>query len=170
MHVALASRQKYHCPTIKNHANRHCHVGRRLAPTRRRDRRCVFPPGFQNLHVALARRQRWKDVRCTSPPSKIKKLRVALVSPSSLLPGFNIFLPFQKKGWKIDHHVSNLRTRGFLCLVMTGPQIQTVLNFTYFPKSIIRVHIIVIKNRGPVPPLLVLCLVFSNKKIVTKRR
>jgi len=23
-------------------------------------------------------------------------------------------VPFQKKGWKIDHHVSNLRTRGFL--------------------------------------------------------
>ena len=24
------------------------------------------------------------------------------------------FVPLQKKGWKIDHHVSNLRTRGFL--------------------------------------------------------
>jgi len=35
-----------------------------------------------------------------------------------------------------------------VCLVMTGPQIQTVLSFTYFPKSIIRVHIIVIENRG----------------------
>ena len=23
-------------------------------------------------------------------------------------------VPFQKKGWKIDHHVSNLKTRGFL--------------------------------------------------------
>ena len=26
----------------------------------------------------------------------------------------NFFVPFQKKGWKIDHHISNLRTRGFL--------------------------------------------------------
>ena len=24
------------------------------------------------------------------------------------------WVPFLKKGWKIDHHVSNLRTRGFL--------------------------------------------------------
>ena len=23
-------------------------------------------------------------------------------------------VPFQKKGWKIDHHVSNLKARGFL--------------------------------------------------------
>jgi len=23
-------------------------------------------------------------------------------------------VPFKKKGWKIDHHVSNLKTRGFL--------------------------------------------------------
>ena len=27
---------------------------------------------------------------------------------------WHVFGTFQKKGWKIDHHVSNLKTRGFL--------------------------------------------------------
>jgi len=132
MRVALASCQRYYCPTITKHAGRHCHVGRRLVQTRQRDRRCAFPPGLRNFRVALARCQRQKDARCTGTPPKIKscawpwsrpvpyyldltfphlhwpplpkikrcalhwhaakdkKLRIALVSPSFVLPGFNI--------------------------------------------------------------------------------
>ena len=78
-------------------------------------------PGFLSFEVIGCRaKRRSLNTRLSSGTSagtlQCPQALTEIIMPKQVRKtNRDMFLvPFQKKGWKIDHHVSNLRTRGFL--------------------------------------------------------